>query len=38
MEIREIHSPNDGRDPFPVLVGRRKIPIDLNNMPGINNS
>ncbi|XP_065652125.1 EF-hand domain-containing protein 1 isoform X2 [Hydra vulgaris] len=33
MEIREIHTPNDGRDPFPVFIGRRRIPIDLNNIP-----
>lgn len=33
MEIREVHSPNDGRDPFPVLIGRKKMPIDRNNLP-----
>lgn len=28
LEIREVHSPNDGRDPFPVLIGRHKVPKD----------
>uniref|UniRef100_UPI0037E71C01 EF-hand domain-containing protein 1 n=1 Tax=Semicossyphus pulcher TaxID=241346 RepID=UPI0037E71C01 len=26
VEIREVHQPNSGRDPFPVLVRRRKLP------------
>lgn len=33
MEIREVHSPNDGHDPFPVLIGRQRMPIDRNNIP-----
>jgi len=33
MEVREVHSPNDGRDPFPVLIGRSKVPVDRNNIP-----
>lgn len=33
MEIREVHSPNDGRDPFPVLVGRGRMPVDRLNIP-----
>jgi len=33
MEIREVHHANDGRDPFPVLIGRRRMPIDLNDIP-----
>jgi hypothetical protein len=28
MEVREVHKPNDGRDPFPVLITRQKIPKD----------
>ena len=35
MEIREVHTPNDGHDPFPVLMGRQRMPIDRNNAPGI---
>ena len=34
MEVREVHSPNDGRDPFPVLIGRGRIPIDRSSVPG----
>lgn len=30
MEVREVHTANDGRDPFPVLIGRGKIPVDRN--------
>ena len=26
LEVRECHNPNDGRDPFPVLIGRHKVP------------
>jgi hypothetical protein len=26
VEVREVHKPNDGRDPFPVLIRRQKIP------------
>ncbi|KAK0042970.1 EF-hand domain-containing protein 1-like isoform X2 [Biomphalaria pfeifferi] len=33
LEIREVHTPNDGRDPFPVLIGRHKIPKDRFNVP-----
>ena len=28
MEIREVHTGNDGRDPFPVLVCRQRLPKD----------
>lgn len=28
MEVREVHKPNDGRDPFPVLICRQKVPKD----------
>ncbi|CAL8100657.1 unnamed protein product [Calicophoron daubneyi] len=33
MEVREIHSVNDGRDPFPVLIRREKIPKDRDDIP-----
>ncbi|CAL1533193.1 unnamed protein product [Lymnaea stagnalis] len=33
LEIREVHTPNDGRDPFPVLIGRHKVPKDRFNVP-----
>jgi hypothetical protein len=34
VEIREVHQPNDGRDPFPVLLRRGKLPknrYDVDN-------
>ncbi|XP_074656210.1 EF-hand domain-containing protein 1-like [Tubulanus polymorphus] len=39
LEIRDVHEPNDGRDPFPVLITRHKVPKDRYNVdssfPGI---
>ncbi|XP_013383143.1 EF-hand domain-containing protein 1-like [Lingula anatina] len=39
LEIREVREPNDGRDPFPVLIGRHKVPKDRYNVessfPGV---
>ena len=32
MEVREVHKPNDGRDPFPILISRQKIPKDRYNV------
>ena len=32
MEIREVHEPNDGRDPFPVLIRRQKMPKERGNL------
>lgn len=26
VEIREVHEPNSGRDPFPVMLRRQKVP------------
>jgi hypothetical protein len=26
VEVREIHTPNDGRDPFPILISRQRVP------------
>ena len=28
LEIRECHNANDGRDPFPILITRHKVPIN----------
>ncbi|XP_077990031.1 EF-hand domain-containing protein 1-like [Glandiceps talaboti] len=28
VEVREVHEPNDGRDPFPLLLRRQKLPKD----------
>ena len=33
MELREVHKPNDGRDPFPVLIGRHKVPKNRSQVP-----
>lgn len=33
IEVREQRQPNDGHDPFPVLIGRRKIPKSRTNIP-----
>lgn len=32
MEVREVHKPNDGRDPFPILIKRQRIPKDRYNV------
>ncbi|KAM6323528.1 EF-hand domain-containing protein 1 [Aegotheles albertisi] len=34
LEVREVHKPNDGRDPFPVLIKRQRLPktfVDKKN-------
>lgn len=28
LEIREVYSKNDGRDPYPVLLRRQRVPQD----------
>lgn len=33
VEIREVHEPNDGRDPYPVLLCRQRLPKDRNDLP-----
>jgi hypothetical protein len=33
VEIREVHEPNDGRDPFPVLVCRQKLAKNPKEIP-----
>jgi len=32
IEIREVHKPNDGHDPFPVLLRRSRIPKNRNDV------
>lgn len=37
VEVREIHKRNDGRDPFPVLMRRQRLPkifVDKNSKIG----
>ncbi|CAF0755677.1 unnamed protein product [Adineta ricciae] len=34
MEVREEHKANDGRDPFPILITRHKIPKDRYDVKG----
>ena len=33
LEVREVHEANDGRDPFPVLVKRGKVPKSYKDVP-----
>eukprot|EP00039_Didymoeca_costata_P014114 m.224231 g.224231 ORF g.224231 m.224231 type:complete len:552 (+) comp15948_c0_seq8:136-1791(+) len=33
IEIREVHPPNDGRDPFPILLNRQCVPRNFKNVP-----
>lgn len=33
IEIREQHTPNDGRDNFPLLLRRQRVPRNPNNVP-----
>lgn len=36
VEIREVHHPNDGRDAFPKLLQRQKLPYrPVTNQPGL---
>lgn len=39
LEVREVHPSNDGRDPFPVLITRHKVPKDRyqveSTFPGV---
>lgn len=32
LEVREVHKPNDGRDPFPIMIKRQRVPRDRNNV------
>jgi EF-hand domain-containing protein 1 len=34
IEVREMHKANDGRDPFPVLINRHKIPKNRYEIKG----
>jgi len=33
VEVREVHEKNDGRDPFPVLLRRQKVPRNHRSLP-----
>jgi hypothetical protein len=33
LQIREVHTPNDERDPFPVLLQRQRVQIDRYDIP-----
>ncbi|XP_003385995.1 PREDICTED: EF-hand domain-containing protein 1-like [Amphimedon queenslandica] len=33
VEVCEVHEPNDGRDPFPVLLCRQRLPKERWNVP-----
>ena len=33
IEVRELRQPNDGHDPFPVLIGRKKVPKCRKSIP-----
>ncbi|CAG5136781.1 unnamed protein product, partial [Candidula unifasciata] len=33
LEVREVHQPNNGRDPFPVLIGRHRVPKNRFAVP-----
>lgn len=32
LEVREVHKPNDGRDPFPVMIKRQRVPLNRYNV------
>ncbi len=32
FEIREVHEANDGRDPFPVMLKRQKVPRNFRDV------
>ncbi|XP_048841820.1 EF-hand domain-containing protein 1 [Brienomyrus brachyistius] len=34
VEIREVHKPNSGRDPFPVLLRRQRLPKTIKSSSG----
>uniref|UniRef100_A0A3B3RP94 EF-hand domain (C-terminal) containing 1 n=1 Tax=Paramormyrops kingsleyae TaxID=1676925 RepID=A0A3B3RP94_9TELE len=34
VEIREVHKPNSGRDPFPVLLRRQRLPKTIKSPSG----
>ena len=34
IEVREVHQPNDGRDPFPVLICRQRLNKNRKDLPG----
>ena len=34
VEVREVPETNDGRDPFPILLNRQKVPRNIHTLPG----
>ncbi|XP_054754616.2 EF-hand domain-containing protein 1-like [Lytechinus pictus] len=32
VEVREVHEPNDGRDPFPLFLKKQRVPKDRDNV------
>ena len=34
VEVIEVHEPNDGKDPFPLLLKRTKLPKNWTEVPG----
>jgi len=33
VEVREVYEDNDGHDPFPVLLGRKRVPVNHKTVP-----
>lgn len=33
LEVREVRESNSGRDPFPLLLKRQKVPRQFKNVP-----
>ncbi|KAJ3038801.1 EF-hand domain-containing protein 1 [Rhizophlyctis rosea] len=38
VEVREVHKPNDGRDPFPILLRRQQLPKAFNDLADVNDT
>ncbi|KAI8803222.1 hypothetical protein BJ742DRAFT_857699 [Cladochytrium replicatum] len=38
VEVREIQKPNNGRDPFPILLRRQQLPKAFIDLPAINDT
>ncbi|KAJ3047590.1 EF-hand domain-containing protein 1 [Rhizophlyctis rosea] len=38
VEVREVHKPNDGRDPFPILLRRQKLPKAFNDLVDVHDT
>jgi len=35
LEVREVHTANDGRDPFPILINRHRVPKDRYDVKSV---